>query len=97
LTGFKDGVLGLLSVTMLTAIFTVLSAALKAFVALSAVGGVTVAFEVVALAVGAGQGDGLNDGHESILTKPTTRKLNNFENRKYKWDTEDHSWSRVED
>ena len=57
---------------MLTTMFTVLSVAFKAFVALSAVGGVTVAFEVVALAVGAGQGDALNDGHESILTKPTT-------------------------
>ena len=59
---------------MLTTMFTVLSVAFKAFVALSAVGGVTVAFEVVALAVGAGQGDALNDGHESILTKPTTRE-----------------------
>lgn len=58
--------------TVLTAIFTVLFTTLEAFVALSAVGGVTVAFEVLALAVGAGQGDGLNDRHESILTKPTT-------------------------
>ena len=60
--------------TVLTAVFTVLSVAFKAFVALSAVGGVTVTFEVVALAIGAGQGDGLSNGHENILTKPTTAK-----------------------
>jgi hypothetical protein len=41
-------------VTMLARVFAVLFAAFKAFVALSAVGGVTVAFELVALAVWAG-------------------------------------------
>lgn len=65
LVGVEDAGFLCLAVAAFSGLFAVLFAALKAAVALPAVVGVSVAFEVVAVAVGAAQGD--RDGHESIL------------------------------
>jgi hypothetical protein len=68
LGGVEDDVFFSLAVTVRSGLFAVLFAALEATVALPSVFDVTVAFEVVAAAVGAGQGDRLGDWHRSILT-----------------------------
>ena len=73
MAGFDDDVFFGFSVTAFSWVFSVLLAAVEAAVALPAVGGVAVAFEVWAVAVGAGQGDGLGDWHESILHPPITQ------------------------
>jgi hypothetical protein len=60
-------------VGVIAGVFTVLFAAGFAAVALSSVWGEAEFEEVIALAVWAGQGDG--DGHENILTPPTTKTM----------------------
>lgn len=68
LGGVEDDVFFGLAVAVRSGLLAVLSATILAVVALSAVFDVTVAFEVVAAAVGAGDGDRLGDGNQSILT-----------------------------
>jgi hypothetical protein len=66
----EDALLVGLGIAAFSGVFAVLFAALIAAVALPVVVGVAVAFELVALAVRAGQGD--RDGHESILHQTIT-------------------------
>ena len=65
LVGVEDDGFFCVAVTAFSGVFAVLFVAVEAVVALPAVVGVAVAFEAVALAVRAGQGD--RDGHENIL------------------------------